>query len=59
MDLINVAYCVSFVIDRKKHNSAITILEPLPDGGFKAIRVIRGKEAEALYDMIMSSGEDK
>ena len=54
---VNEAHLVSVVIDEDPRYSAITILNPKPDGELKLVRLIRGKEAEALYDMIMTSGE--
>ena len=53
---VNEAHLMSIVIDENPENSAITIMDPTPDGQFKLVRLIRGKEAEALYDMIMTSG---
>ena len=53
---VNEAHLMSIVIDENPKNSAITIIDPTPDGQFKLVRLIRGKEAEALYDMIMTSG---
>lgn len=54
---VNEAHLVSVVIDHNPEKSAITIVDPTKDGQFVPIRIIRGKEAEALYDMIMTSGE--
>ena len=52
---VNEAHLMSIVIDEDPKNSAITIVDPTPDGSFRLLRIIRGKEAEALYDMIMTS----
>ena len=54
---VNEAHLVSVVINENPEKSAVTIMDPTPDGQFKLVRLIRGKEAEALYDMIMTSGE--
>ena len=54
---VNEAHLVSIVINENPENSAITIMHPRANGTFRLVRIIRGKEAEALYDMIMTSGE--
>ena len=54
---INEAHLMSIVIDEDPKNSAITIVDPTKDGSFHLVRIIRGKEAEALYDMVMTAGE--
>ena len=54
---VNEAHLVSIIINENPENSAITIMHPRSNGTLKLVRVIRGKEAEALYDMITTSGE--
>ena len=54
---VNEAHLVSVVINENPENSAITIMHPRSNGTFRLVRVIRGKEAEALYNVIITSGE--
>lgn len=54
---VNEAHLISFVMDFNPEKSAVTIIDALPNGEYNLVRLIRGKEAEALYDMIMTSGE--
>ena len=49
---VNEAHLVSVVINENPENSAITIMHPRSNGTFRLVRVIRGKEAEALYDIL-------
>lgn len=56
MSKVNEAYMVSFIIDKKSNESAITIIKAHPDGKLEAIKRIEGKKSEKIYDLIFEDG---
>lgn len=52
----NEVYMVSFIIDDQTHENAITVVQPLPDGKLKAVKLVKDEEkCKEIYNLIFNS----